>query len=270
MRKVTKIEDENLDTVGKRITYLRTNAGMSQEELAEKLNIKRQKLSYIENDAPSRQLTIEELSKLCNIFNVSSDYILGMTNAKNIDNVVISKEFGFDDETINCLKKMKNSMLVKHTLNFLLKEEELICLFAKYFCSSTLSDMLIENYSTLAIKMSVPLFESKYCYAEIIETLPKIFLKTKNELQRNTNYLYEYMYEFIEEENEYKKQLNNSIENDISDEELTKEYNQKIDNCLSFINSTKKYFIDNNLSGTDYLTQLENSLILRKTTISEG
>ena len=43
MKKVTKLENKNLYSIGRRIAYLRTNAGLTQEQLGKKINVNREK-----------------------------------------------------------------------------------------------------------------------------------------------------------------------------------------------------------------------------------
>jgi len=72
--------------IGKRIKELRESAGLSQEELSARLGVKRVTLSSIENG--ERKITAEELKKLADIFNVSSDDIL---NKEESIKVVLEK-----------------------------------------------------------------------------------------------------------------------------------------------------------------------------------
>jgi transcriptional regulator with XRE-family HTH domain len=62
--------------VGKRISELRRGAGLSQDELAEKLFVTRQAVSKWENgmSVPS----IDILSDICRMFSVSFEEILGL------------------------------------------------------------------------------------------------------------------------------------------------------------------------------------------------
>ena len=62
--------------LNKRIYELRQSFGWTQVQLAEKLNITKQTVSNWEND--NIQPSIEMLIKLTKIFNVSSDYLLGL------------------------------------------------------------------------------------------------------------------------------------------------------------------------------------------------
>lgn len=61
-----------------RIKSLREDNDITQEELCKKLNISQQSLSKYENN--QRKLPIDILKKYAQIFRVSSDYILGLTD----------------------------------------------------------------------------------------------------------------------------------------------------------------------------------------------
>lgn len=61
-------------TTGEKITYLRTKAKISQEQLAERLDVSRQSVSKWELDQAQPQ--IEKIIAICDLFNVSADRIL--------------------------------------------------------------------------------------------------------------------------------------------------------------------------------------------------
>ena len=58
-------------TTGKQIRHLRTQSGMTQEELAGELNVTRQALSYWERDVNEPDLNT--LKKICFLFGVHMD-----------------------------------------------------------------------------------------------------------------------------------------------------------------------------------------------------
>ena len=62
--------------LGTRIGELRQSFGWSQVELARRLNISKQTVSNWEND--NIQPSIEMLVRLARLFNVSTDYLLGL------------------------------------------------------------------------------------------------------------------------------------------------------------------------------------------------
>lgn len=61
-------------TLGEKITQLRTSAGMTQEEMAEKLLVSRQSVSKWEMNQAQPQ--IDKVLMLCELFNVSTDELL--------------------------------------------------------------------------------------------------------------------------------------------------------------------------------------------------
>ena len=71
--------------LGQRIAELRLALGWSQVELSKRLRVAKQTVSNWEND--NIQPSIDMLIKLSKIFNVSTDYLLGLTptNSINVD-----------------------------------------------------------------------------------------------------------------------------------------------------------------------------------------
>ena len=63
-----------------RMRELREDSDLSQKEVAEKLGITQRKYSYVETG--TQQLTEEILIGLSKIYNVSTDYILRLTDKK--------------------------------------------------------------------------------------------------------------------------------------------------------------------------------------------
>ena len=69
--------------LGEQIKKLRMNKGMSQVQLADKLNITKQSVSNWENEyiMPS----VDMLIKIANFFNVSTDYLLGLSEKHTLN-----------------------------------------------------------------------------------------------------------------------------------------------------------------------------------------
>ena len=67
--------------IGERIYELRRKNSMSQEDLAEKMNVSRQSISKWESSQSVPE--VERIVQLSNIFNVSTDWILKGENSKN-------------------------------------------------------------------------------------------------------------------------------------------------------------------------------------------
>jgi len=63
---------------GRRLKQARKKANMSQEEIAEILNISRSNISKYENE--ELEPNIQILKAFCKIYGTSADYIIGLTN----------------------------------------------------------------------------------------------------------------------------------------------------------------------------------------------
>ena len=89
---------------GNKLRTLRTQAGMSQTELAKKLNITKSVVSYYE--LQERTPSPDVLVQLADIFHVSTDYLLGLNHKKMIDvSDLTDEDFQFLLLTIETLRK---------------------------------------------------------------------------------------------------------------------------------------------------------------------
>lgn len=69
--------------LGERICELRKELGWSQVELAKKLSVAKQTVSNWENE--NIQPSIEMLIRLAKVFNVSTDYLLGLDDIPRLN-----------------------------------------------------------------------------------------------------------------------------------------------------------------------------------------
>ena len=70
-----------LDSIGERIKNLRVKNNISQEVLAQNLNISRQTISKWENDSVTPDLT--SINLLCDYFKVTPNYLISGIDSKN-------------------------------------------------------------------------------------------------------------------------------------------------------------------------------------------
>ncbi len=66
------------ETFGKRLKDLRTERGLSQVELAKRLNVGKSIISLWEKD--ECEPTASKIIAISNFFNISCDYLLGQTD----------------------------------------------------------------------------------------------------------------------------------------------------------------------------------------------
>ena len=63
-------------TIGEKIKFFREDLDMNQTALGKMVNMTQRKISYIE--CGKYEPSIEDIKALCNFFNVSADYLLGL------------------------------------------------------------------------------------------------------------------------------------------------------------------------------------------------
>lgn len=92
-----KFLEMRVDKLGKKI--------MTQDELAEKLNITRNRIQQLET-SPAVIPKDYELKAYCEYFNTTSDYLLDLRSTKPVDEniAMINKITGLDENAINTLK----------------------------------------------------------------------------------------------------------------------------------------------------------------------
>lgn len=97
---------------GARLKELRLKKNMQQSELSRLLNITNATVSHYEND--KRKPTPEIISKVSNIFNVSTDYLLGNTTSKRKYYELTEKDEKNIEQTLeNLISEIDNGLYSK-------------------------------------------------------------------------------------------------------------------------------------------------------------
>lgn len=72
-----------IEIFSKRLKELRLSMNLRQEQVAMLVGVNKSAISTYENDM--RQPSLEILVRLANLFRVSTDYLLGVTNNRSLD-----------------------------------------------------------------------------------------------------------------------------------------------------------------------------------------
>lgn len=173
-----------IDEFPKRLIKLRTNANKKRQKVADDLNISRASLEYYEKG--KRKPDIELLAKIADYYDVSADYLLGLSNAKSINPEMqaVSKYTGLNDDSLFMLHhSTKSGALVSETNNFLLDIDnytdfyELCCYLKAYrdFYSQFVDfrEKMEEEYAVYVYKTDNP-YEFEVDYDKSEELLQEI------------------------------------------------------------------------------------------------
>lgn len=131
-----------------RLTLLRKDMGLTQAELAKKTGISRSVLASYE--ATGKTPTLERMILLAKFFNVSLDYLVGISDSKNFRNSLETDELGLSEKSIELLKNSK----VTGSFNYnLLKCIIYIDLINSFFENDLFTEFL-QNCSSYIIEKS--------------------------------------------------------------------------------------------------------------------
>lgn len=89
--------------IGERLKQLRIKNGLKQQELADMFGLSSGTISFYESE--QRKPDIDFIVAIAKYFDVSTDYLLGLTNAIDKENIDISKVTGLNDFSLTILEK---------------------------------------------------------------------------------------------------------------------------------------------------------------------
>lgn len=121
-----------MSTFSERLKQLRIENGENQSDIASVLGVSVQSYSAYEG---AREPKYELLVKLAKHFNVSADYLLGVSDTKRPENEDIAKRLGLSETAINLLENKysiarENSLTL--TINTLLEDQYVLRLLSQY------------------------------------------------------------------------------------------------------------------------------------------
>jgi len=113
----------------------------SQGELATAIGVTRQTISLYTYGQTIPD--IEKFEKIANYFKVSSDYLLGMSDAKDSDNDGAIKELHLSEKAVQAIKESDEECL--ETLSLLLEDKRIFDVLSRYFHSPLSQQVVYMN-----------------------------------------------------------------------------------------------------------------------------
>lgn len=171
---------DNSDSIefGKRILDLREKSGKSQEDICSKLGVTQQTLSRYEKG--QRKASTKFVVKASKYFNVSTDYLLGITDIKtpNRDIRYIHEYTGLDEISISTLNNLNNVSPQSDVSHF--NEIDIINLLLSQGCNTYKADdrcyNTLKDDSNNILKILTSIMNLKYIKSDrlIINDLGEI------------------------------------------------------------------------------------------------
>lgn len=146
-------------------------SGVQIRELADKIGIGAGSLSQYQNDFTTA--SIEALYKIAKYFNVSADYLLGLTHVRTGDKDIreVCDYTGMSEEAIESIVQSREDHIFVHTLNYLIESKALISAIAQYYVSFVAEKLTEEPYCYLPLCGQVP--DRRLALADLLDLLPE-------------------------------------------------------------------------------------------------
>ncbi len=166
-----------MEQVGKKIRELREETSTPQQKIADLLGVTRQSLSLYEKG--ERTINVEALGKLAEFFNVSADYLLGLSDVKSTEQDIQAacEVTGLSEYAISAFNELKKepcfdivdklfSSCEDYEIEELLEEAFSNCMdevkveaFASAFCELAGTDIMLSDDDTSAVLLREILIE---------------------------------------------------------------------------------------------------------------
>lgn len=172
-RKGSAIELSQNEIIAKRLSELRKEKKYTQDEIAEKIKVKRATIANYESG--NRAPDYETIIKLADIYGVSCDYIIRGVESEFAD---INRITGLSNESIKALEAHKKSFLYSFTIEYILCNHELLRKLGVYLMSALYEEYNRSDYykylphKKQTIFLENPEIARKISFSDLIERLP--------------------------------------------------------------------------------------------------
>ena len=180
-------------TIGQRLSDLCTAAGITIKELSEKTGLEYSTLSRIKNDK-NQKVAHEVVLKLARFFNVSADFLLGLTNIPDMKNYT-AEELGLSTDAV---KNLYTGVVDNRVADLLLSSPEfatLTAMLADYFDENQASVIAVQNqiYQSTADLMLRMLAQMETQFSKTIKAIKKDLPSHWEEKKKLTKEIFDQM-----------------------------------------------------------------------------
>ncbi len=187
------------NVIGDRISVLLSEKNKKQKDLAEFLNVTANTISYYVTGA--RIPNIDQIIKIADFFNVSTDYLLGRTEVETIDTDLkaVCNYMGLKEQSVRVIRYYVKNVFSEYLTRFLLskKSYNFYKLLTNYIVVRTTEELIAtdENYKRVPLRYSFQ--DSKIAFADIIEELPRLKSEFKTDIENEANKKTELCLEYL-------------------------------------------------------------------------
>lgn len=145
-----------------RLKMLRNEKNMRQEDVANAIGVTIKTYRTWEKDVDKMKSGIKSnnLIALAKLYTVSTDYLLGLSDCKSVDNHYISEKTGLDDEGIKALEMIKLQDINEKRNNELMQVDNGLSLvdIMNFTFEYEIEGILMDIRNFLNVKYKIPVF----------------------------------------------------------------------------------------------------------------
>lgn len=178
------------EIIAKRLSELRKEKGVTQDEIANEINVKRTTIANYETG--KRAPDYETLIRLADIYGVSCDYIIRGVNSEFAD---IHRVTGLTNEAIEKLAQYKESDIISKGIDYILTHPKLVKTLTTYLLSTIYQEYSQSDYKKylpvrfISFFIEDPDLAQKVAFSELLEQLPFAKEDMTNELKNSKKLL---------------------------------------------------------------------------------
>lgn len=171
------------------IKNLRTSFGLSQTELGNKIGLSARSIGFYESD--DRDMPTSKLKQIANFFNVTPDYILGISQYSTMPNELFNKFDFIDNDYLFTLTLKDSSMEPYFMSGDILIFEKTDNYENGQFCAAAVNGddatfkKVTKTDTGIMLQPLNPAFETKFYTNDQIDSLPVTIIGVLKQIRRN-------------------------------------------------------------------------------------
>ena len=160
-----------------RLQDLIADSGKDVKTLASEIGVSSGALSKYQNDKGEPGITA--LYKIAKYFGVTSDYLIGISDNKKVENADIGNETGLSDEAIDTLKSKRGNQMYGIALSYLIVEHNCLNYLVNYLFEFVISETQHTIFKFVPLKRPPLKYYRDISFSILIRNLPTIYEQTK-------------------------------------------------------------------------------------------
>lgn len=159
---------------------------LSYAKFADKLGLSRATVGfYLSGERVPDAITLKDIAIKCG---VTADWLLGLTEAANVENLDISAKLRLNDQSIATLQELTRKPIAQAAMNAILESPDLLKSIINYLCAFLEDERKKSRFKDVPISRQLAPHFADASLVRLIELLPRWKDKTIEKIKSDTDY----------------------------------------------------------------------------------